>query len=70
MKRIEEIKVKRSNLFIRKRLTVGRKLRDAADEKLVLKHPEMIRNPAAKHRVPITITEEEVKDEPVMMEEA
>lgn len=69
MKRIEEIKVKRQNLFIKKRLTVGRQIRNKADMKLIDKHPEMIRNPAAK-RVAAKKRVEEVKEEPMLMEEA
>jgi len=69
MKRIEEIKVKRQNLFIKKRLTVGRQIRNKADMRLVEKHPEVIRNPAAK-RIAAKKRVEEVKDEPMLMEEA
>jgi large subunit ribosomal protein L24e len=69
MKRIEEIKVKRQNLFIKKRLTVGRQIRNNADVKLVDKYPEIIRNPAAK-RIAKKKRVEEVKEEPMIMEEA
>jgi len=69
MKRIEEIKVKRQNLFIKNRLTVGRKIRNKADMKLVEKHSGIIRNPAAK-RVAAKKRVEEVKEEPMLMEEA
>jgi len=69
IKRIEEIKVKRQNLFIKKRLTVGKQIRNKADIRLIEKHPEIIRNPAAK-RVAAKKRVEEVKDEPMIMEEA
>jgi len=68
MKRIEDIKIKRQNLYINKRLTVGKELRKTADMRLLEKHPEMIRNPAAK-RVSRKKMVEEVKEEPMIMEQ-
>lgn len=68
IKRIEEIKNKRQNLFVRKRLDVGKKMVNAAYRKLVTKHPEILQNPAGK-KIAKKRQIEEVKDEPVLMED-
>jgi len=71
MKRIEEIKNKRMSLYVKKRLSIGRKLRNQADETIVEKHPELLRNPAAKKRTAEKKRiAEEVKEESKMMEVA
>ncbi|KAK7488576.1 hypothetical protein BaRGS_00020193 [Batillaria attramentaria] len=50
MKRIEEIKVKRQNQFIKNRLRKGKELRNEADLKEVEKNIHLIRAPAAQAR--------------------
>ncbi|KAK3097009.1 hypothetical protein FSP39_005561 [Pinctada imbricata] len=69
MKRIEEIRVKRQNQFIRNRLRKGKELRKEADVKEVEKNIHLIKSPAAKAKRLEKKMMQVVKEEDIDMDE-